>query len=597
MHNAELILTLTGALSVALALGYLTHRLGLSPIVGYLLAGVVVGDYTPGFQADHKIADQFAEIGVILLMFGVGLHFHLEDLVAVRRVAIPGALVQILAAAALGTGVGVIYGWSLDTSIVFGLCVSVASTVVLTRVLGDQNELHTPLGHTAVGWLVIQDVFAVFVLVLMPALFGVNAAGGSQLAIMLALAAAKIVALAVIVLVVGGKIIPWLLRHVAATHSRELFTLTVLVVAIGIAVGSAELFGVSMALGAFLAGMVVGRSEFSLRAATDALPMRDAFAVLFFVSVGMLFNPGFLLKAPQLVLGTLAVVMVGTPLATCAVILLLGRPFRAALSMGLALAQIGEFSFILATLGTSLKVLPAEATNTLVAVAIVSISVNPLIYRTARSIERRAQRWPKLWTFLNARTKHPGTHVGPRADPNLEPRYRAVVVGYGPVGRTLMRLLIENDISPTIIEMNLETVRWLRAEGIPAVYGDASHLETLKEAGVANAGSMFLTASGLTGAEEVVRLAHTLNPAVRVVARATYLRERPELLRAGADAVFAGEGEVALAMTESLLRQLGASPDQVDRERDRVREELTGQPTLIETMPVQLPVPPPPSAG
>ncbi|MBA4188459.1 MAG: sodium:proton exchanger [Planctomycetaceae bacterium] len=585
MHTPELILTLTGALSAALALGYLTHRLGLSPIVGYLLAGVAIGEYTPGFRADRHVAEQFAEIGVILLMFGVGLHFHLDDLLAVRRVAVPGAIVQILAATILGTAVGSAFGWPLSTAIVFGLCVSVASTVVLTRVLGDHNELHTPLGHTAVGWLVIQDVFAVFVLVLMPPLLEPDAASGSRLAGLLALAAGKIAILAVALLVIGGRIIPWLLRHIAATHSRELFTLTVLVVAIGIAVGSAELFGVSMALGAFLAGMVVGRSEFSLRAASDALPMRDAFAVLFFVSVGMLFNPGFLLESPVLVLATLSVVMVGTPLVTCGAMLFLGRPFRAAVGMGLALAQIGEFSFILAAMGTSLKVLPTAATNTLVAVGIVSISVNPLLYRTVGSIERWAMGRPKLWNRLTARVRQPGTHNGPLADPDREPQYRAVVVGYGPVGRTLVRLLRENDIAPTVIEMNLETVRRLRSEGIAAVYGDASHMETLKEAGLVEAGNLILSASGLTGAEEVVRVARDLNPSVRVLARSTYLRERPGLFHAGADAVLSGEGEIALAMSELVLRELGASPEQIDRERDRVRSELFGETPSVSSGP------------
>ena len=293
MQNIDLILTLTGALGAALVLGYLTHRLGVSPIVGYLLAGVVVGGYTPGFKADPHLAEQFAHVGVILLMFGVGLHFHVEDLIAVRRIAVPGAAVQIAAAAALGAGVGLATGWNWTAAIVFGLSISVASTVVLTRVLGDRSELHTPLGHTAVGWLVVQDLYAVFVLVLMPPLLGGGEHGGGRLAALAALAALKIVALTAIVLVIGGRVIPWLLRHVAATHSRELFTLTVLVVAIGIAVGSTEFFGVSMALGAFLAGMAVGRSEFSLRAATDALAMRDAFAVLFFVSVGMLFDRRF----------------------------------------------------------------------------------------------------------------------------------------------------------------------------------------------------------------------------------------------------------------------------------------------------------------
>ncbi|MBY0395976.1 MAG: cation:proton antiporter, partial [Thermoleophilia bacterium] len=576
MHTPELILTLAGALSAALAFGYLTQRLGLSPIVGYLLAGVTVGEYTGGFKADRHLAEQLAEVGVILLMFGVGLHFHVADLLAVRRVAVPGALVQIAAATALGTALGAAFGWAWPAPLVFGLCVSVASTVVLTRVLGDRNELHTPLGHTAVGWLVVQDLFAVFVLVLMPALLAPDGGGGvGQLAAVVGLAAAKIVALAAAVLVVGGRVIPWLLHHVADTHSRELFTLTVLVVAIGIAVGSNELFGVSMALGAFLAGMVVGRSEFSLRAATEALPMRDAFAVLFFVSVGMLFDPAFLLKSPVLVLATLAAVMIGTPVATCAVLLALGRPVRSAVGIGLALGQIGEFSFIVASVGRHWKALPEEAVQVLVAVAIVSISVNPLLYRLAGPIDAWIAKQPRLARRLKARIRLEKAQVAAAtADDRDSPEYRAVVVGYGPVGRTLVRLLRENGITPSVIEMNLETVRRLRAEGIAAVYGDAAHGETLKEAGLPTAASLFLTASGLTAAGEVVRLARELNPGVRVVARANYLRERPELLKCGADAVFAGEGETALAMGESLLRDLGATPDQIDRERERVREEL-----------------------
>jgi CPA2 family monovalent cation:H+ antiporter-2 len=575
-HTPELILTLAGALSAALALGYLTHRLGLSPIVGYLLAGLAIGEYTPGFKADRHLAEQLAEVGVILLMFGVGLHFHVEDLIAVRRVAVPGAVAQIAAATALGSLVGGAFGWPWSSAVVFGLCVSITSTVVLTRVLETRNELHTPLGHTAMGWLVVQDLFAVFVLVLMPSLFGDRGGGGiGHIAEVVGLAALKIVALAAIVFAVGGRVIPVLLRHVAATHSRELFTLTVLVVAIGIAVGSNELFGVSMALGAFLAGMVVGRSEFSLRAASEALPMRDAFAVLFFVSVGMLFDPTILLKSPWLVLATLAVVMVGTPLVTCAVVLALGRPLRSALGMGLALAQIGEFSFILATLATSkeLRVLPPEAMNVLVAAAIVTISVNPLIYRLGGPIDAWVARRPRLARHLAARTRLERIQASASA---REPRYRAVVVGYGPVGRTLVRLLRENGIVPTVIEMNLETVRRLRADGLAAVYGDAAHSETLKEAGVAEAGSLFLTSSGLTAAGEVVRIARELNPDVRVVARSSYLRERPDLFKAGADAVFAGEGEIALAMSESVLRELGATPDQIDRERERVRTELFG---------------------
>jgi K+:H+ antiporter len=575
MHeNLDLILTLTGGLGAALAFGYVTHRLGLSPIVGYLLAGILVGPYSPGFVADKHMAEQFAEVGVILLLFGVGLHFRIEDLIAVRKVALPGAVVQTLAAAVLGAGVAGAFGWSWPATAVFGLSVSVASTVVLTRVLGDRNVLHTSLGHIAVGWLVVQDLFSVFVLILMPPLLAPGAGGAGHLALLAELATLKIVALAALVLLLGGRVIPWVLRHIAQAHSRELFTLTVLVIALGNAVGAALLFGASMALGAFLAGMVVGRSDFSLRAATDALPMRDAFAVLFFVSVGMLFDPAFLLQSPGLVAATLAVVMLGTPVVTCGVVLLLRLPFRSALRIGFALAQIGEFSFILARLGMALGVLPDDALQAIVAVAIVSISFNPLLYRLADLLGQwvpRSRPAPKPSLEQTAATL---SNVSARENT----RHRAVVVGYGPVGRTLVRLLRKSGIEPTIIEMNLETIHRLRADGMTAVYGDAHHPETLKQAGVAQAGTLFLSASGLIGAKEIVRIARDLNPEIRVLARSAYLRERAELRQAGADEVYAGEGEVALAMTESLLRKLGATPDQIDKERDRVRADLFGDP-------------------
>src|SRR5918911_2444495 len=325
MHaHLDLILTITCGLAAALPLGYLTNRAGLSPIVGYLLAGIVVGPNTPGFVADRHLAEQLAEVGVILLMFGVGLHFHLDELLAVRRIAVPGAVVQSLAATALGAVMGWAFGWGWSAGLVYGMAVSVASTVVLIRVLADHNDLHTPTGHIAVGWLVVEDLFTVVVLVLLPALFGGEGAGPGGLPLALLLTALKIGALVALTFLLGGRLIPWLLGRVDETRTRELFTLTVLVVALGIAVGSAKLFGVSMALGAFLAGMVVGRSEFSLRAATEALPMRDAFAVLFFVSVGMLFDPAYLLEAPALVAATLAVILLGKPLAALGIVLLLG---------------------------------------------------------------------------------------------------------------------------------------------------------------------------------------------------------------------------------------------------------------------------------
>ncbi len=481
-------------------------------------------------------------------------------------------MVQSLVATGLGAVAAWLFGWGWARS---GPCSDwpcpVASTVVLTRVLADNNELHTPTGHIAVGWLVVEDLFTVLVLVLLPPLFG----GGDLLAAV-GLAVLKIGLLVTVAVPVGGRSIPWLLKKVTQTRSRELFTLTVLVVALGIAVGSSLLFGVSMALGAFLAGMIVGRSDFSLRAAADALPMRDAFAVLFFVSVGMLLEPRYLIDSPLVVLATLAVVLLGKPVAAAVIVLGLGYPVRVALAVAVALGQIGEFSFILAALGTSLKVLPAEATNALVAAAIVSISINPLLYRAVDPVEAWAMRRPRLWRLLTTRVQRPGAAKAVGA---TDPQYQAVVVGYGPVGQTVCRLLRENGIEPSVIEMNLSTIEKLRVEGLAAVYGDASHRDTLKAAGADHAGTLVLSASGLTGAEEVVRLARELNPRIRVIARAAYLKDRAPLRDAGADEVYAGEGEVALAMAESVLRGLGATSEQIDRERERVRADLFGRAT------------------
>ena len=587
MVEPELIRTLAGALAAALVLGYVTHRLGLSPIVGYLLAGIVVGSNTPGFVADQHLAEQMAEIGVILLMFGVGMHFRISELLAVRRIALPGAIFQSVVATGLGAISAYLFGWGWTAGAVFGMALSVASTVVLTRVLSDSNELHTPIGHIAIGWLVVEDLFTVLVLVLMPALFGPVDDSTPSLPIAILIAGLKIAGLVVLTFVIGGRVVPWLLERIADTKSRELFTLTVLVVALGIAVGSTRIFGVSMALGAFLAGMIVGRSEYSLRAAADALPMRDAFAVLFFVSVGMLFEPQFLIDSPGIVLVTLAVVVIGKPLSAILIVLLLHYPVRVALGVAVALAQIGEFSFIVATTGKMLHVLPEGATNALVAVAIISISINPILYRLVTPLERWLTTQPRLWAWLNSRVAK-STPTDPKpADPMMSSSYRAVVIGYGPVGQAVVRLLRENGIQPTIIEMNLETVRRLNREGIPAIYGDASQQTTLIEAGMRDAASLIISASGVSAAREVVRLARELNPEVRVLARSAYLRERSELRAAGADLVYSGEGEVALAMTESILRTLGATAEQIDRERERVRADLFGQ--AQPEAPIQLP--------
>jgi CPA2 family monovalent cation:H+ antiporter-2 len=585
--HLELIITLTSGLAAALFLGYVTQRMGLSPIVGYLLAGIAVGPYTPGLEANVEMAQQMAEIGVILLMFGVGLHFHFKELLAVRRVAVPGAVGQSLIATGLGVVVAYFFGWSISAGLVFGMAISVASTVVLLRVLSDNNDLHTPTGHIAVGWLVVEDLFTVFVLVLMPVLFGRETSSLQEISLAIVFACVKIGLLVAFVMFVGGRVIPWFLARIAQTRSRELFTLTVLVVALGIAVGAAKVFDVSMALGAFLAGMVVGRSDFSSRAASEALPMRDAFAVLFFVSVGMLFNPQQMLQSPGLIAATLGIVLIGKPLAALVIVLVLRYPLRVALAVAVALAQIGEFSFILAGVGMQLGVFTAGEYNALIAASIVSISINPILYRLTDILEERAKKSPWLWKFLNGRSAIEAIADEREPDDEHEEKHRqgqAVVVGYGPVGRTLCRLLQENGIEPTVIEMNLQTVRQLRDEGVRAVYGDSTHKETQLEAGTDRADVLILSASGMRSSHEVIRLARECNPKIRVFARASYLKEIPSLSRAGADVVFTGEGEVAMSMTEFILRQMGAGPEQIDRERERIRNDLFGKAAVLEIL-------------
>jgi CPA2 family monovalent cation:H+ antiporter-2 len=562
-HELDLLLTLAGSLSAALVLGFITQKLKLSPIVGYLLAGIVVGPFTPGYVANHAVASQCADIGVILLMFGVGLHFHLHDLIAVRKIAIPGALIQIAVATAFGSLLAVLaFGLKWPAGLVFGTAISVASTVVLIRVLTDNRALHTPTGHIAVGWLIVEDLFTVLVLVLLPSLFPAEGKGES-IGLVFALALFKLVALVAFTLVIGRKVFPWLLGVVARTGSRELFTLAVLALALGIAVGSAEIFGASIALGAFLAGIVVGQSEYGARAASDALPMRDAFAVLFFVSIGMLLDPFALMRGWPLFLATLAIVLIGKPLAALVTVLLLRRSLRTALSIAVALAQIGEFSFILAGLAAELKILPADTMNALVATSIVSITLNPLLYRAVDPLTRRLKRlaWiapapPELDRSVASSSAH-----------------RAIVVGYGPVGRTLARILEENGFEVVVVEMNIDTVQALLAARKAAVYGDAANRDILRHAGVRKAEGLIISSSSVP-AREVVQAARELNPRLPILARANYLREQADLRAAGVNAVFSGEGELALAMANFLMRQLGATDEQVDRERRRVRAEL-----------------------
>jgi monovalent cation:H+ antiporter-2, CPA2 family len=386
-HDVPLIATIAVSLAFAFVGGLLAVRLRLPPLIGYLLAGIVVGPFTPGFVADAKLAPQLADIGVILLMFGVGTHFSIRDLFAVRGVALPGAFAQILVATALGAGVATLWGWSLGAGIIFGLSLSVASTVVLLRALEDRDMIKSNDGRIAIGWLVVEDLLMVLTLVLLPALTGViggdlpNNSGSVWPA--LGITIGKVVLFIGLMLIAGVRFFPWFLSRVERTGSRELFTLAVIALALGVAFGSAKLFGVSFALGAFFAGVVVNESDLSHRAASDLQPLQDAFTVLFFVAVGMLFDPSILVRQPLQVLAVLAIVVIGKSLATFGIVRVLGGSTRTALIVSAALAQIGEFSFILAGLGVNLRLLPTEGLNLIVAGALLSITFNPAVFSAA----------------------------------------------------------------------------------------------------------------------------------------------------------------------------------------------------------------------
>lgn len=553
MHELTVLMTFAAGLTAALVLGFVAKRLHVSPIVGYLLAGIAVGPFTAGYVADQQVADQFAEIGVILLLFGVGLKFHLSELLAVWRIALPGALFQSAISTMALAGLMRLMGWDWVSGIVLGISISVASTVVMALVLAERHDLHAPIGHIAIGWTVVEDLLTVTALLLLPMFVGPAAVGSANIAPALGQAALKIVGLVLLVVVLGKWVIPRALEQIAQVRSRELFTLSILVVALGIAIGAAKLFGVSMALGAFLAGLAVGRSEFAARAANDALPMRDAFAVLFFVSVGMLCDPSSIVRAPLLVAVVLGVVLIGKPLAAMIVVRGLGRPMATAVAVGAALSQVGEFSFILGAAAKGLGVLSDDGWNALVGASIISIALNPMIYRLARKGSGGA------------------ATLGGAASEPVDPR-RCIVIGYGPVGQTVRKILLEYEAIVTVVELNLNTVRQLRAEGIRVVYGDVLRPGTLEEAGVASAGSLILSVE-VEDAAELIRQARAVNPSLRVLARCAHLRDVPALRRAGATVVAAAEAEVALALAEVLDAEVDSEAELTAR-REAVRHRL-----------------------
>ncbi|NKE64700.1 Kef family K(+) transporter [Ramlibacter sp. RBP-2] len=558
-HNVSLITTLAAGFGLALVFGFLAERVRIPALVGYLLAGIAIGPATPGFVADVGIASQLAEIGVMLLMFGVGLHFSLDDLLAVKRIAVPGAVVQMGIATLLGMGAAWSWGWPAGAGLVFGLSLSCASTVVLLKALEARRVLDTMNGRIAVGWLVVEDLATVIVLVLLPPLAGVlggrtaPAAGAEPLWQTVAQTLLQVSAFVAIMLIAGRRVLPWLLWHVSRTGSRELFTLSVVAAAISIAYGASALFGVSFALGAFFAGMVMRESEFSHRAAGESLPLRDAFAVLFFVSVGMLFDPMVLMEQPLRVVAVVAIIIVGKSIAAAGLVLAFRYPLNTALTVAASLGQIGEFSFILAGMGLSLGLLPQEGMSLVLAGALISIALNPLVFRAIRPFSDWVLRRSALARQLESRDD-------PFAElpTSTERKYlegQVVLVGYGRVGRRITQALRERDIPYVVAERNRELVEDLRGQGVAAVSGDAADAAVLIQAHIADAAMLVIATPDTLGVRKMAETARQLNPGIEVVVRTHNEDESALLRRDRVGTVFFGEEELAKGMTAHVLRR------------------------------------------
>ena len=549
-HHTSLIAMLVYGFVLAFIFGALAHRLRLSPLVGYLLAGVVAGPFTPGFVGDPELAPQLAEIGVILLMFGVGLHFSLRDLMSVRAIAIPGAVGQIAVATLLGWGMAELMGWSHIAGMIFGFSLATASTVVLLRAMEERRLLETRRGKIAVGWLIVEDLACVVALVMIPALAGAIQGGDGEISAgeifkALALTVGKVAAFVAFMLIVGRKAIPWILERVAGTGSRELFTLAVLAIAMGVAFGSAAMFGVSFALGAFFAGMLLNESEFSHQAAQDSLPMRDAFAVLFFVSVGMLFDPRIVLDQPDMVLATTLIIVVGKSAAAYLIVRAFGHPTSTALTISTSLAQIGEFAFIIAGLGLSLGILPKDGHDLVLAGALISIMLNPILFIFLDRWQAREQARVDAIAAANA---VPEPDVVP-----VDIADHAIVVGYGRVGGQLAHLLHERGVPVVVIEDDADLVDQARAYGLPAVRGNAANRRVMLEAAPERAKlAVFAIPQALEAGETIERL-KALNPAITVLARAHSEGQVRHLLEHGADAAVLAERELAYSLAEMVM--------------------------------------------
>jgi CPA2 family monovalent cation:H+ antiporter-2 len=556
--HANLTATLAACFAAALLFGFVASKLRIPPLVGYLVAGIALGPATPGFIADLHLTGQLAEIGVMLLMFGVGLHFSLEDLLSVKRIAVPGALLQIAISTMVGASAAAFWGWSFGAALVFGLALSCASTIVLIRALETRGVLVSINGKIAVGWLLVEDLVMVLALVLLPALAGVlggaPAVPGGNLWLTLGITLAKVCGFVVVMLVIGRRLFPMMLWHLAGTGSRELFTLCVVATAVGVAYGSAQLFGVSFALGAFFAGMMLRESEFSHRVADQILPLRDAFSVLFFVSVGMLFDPHILIDAPMQVLEVAAIILVGNPIIAMVLVLLFRYPLNTALTVGVGLAQIGEFSFILASMCVQMGLLSSEGQNLILAGALISIALNSFLFS---SIEP-ALAWIRERSALARRLEV-------RDDPltalpmSVEEKFlsgQVVLVGYGRVGRRIGEALAARNIPFVVAEQNREIVEQLRAKNIPAVSGDATDPVVLVQAHVTHAGMLVIATPDTFNVRKIIEIAKTLNPTIEIVLR-THSDEEAELLETEkVGKVFMAEHMLAISMTSHILGRM-----------------------------------------
>ncbi|WP_020085691.1 YbaL family putative K(+) efflux transporter [Hyphomicrobium zavarzinii] len=571
-HDISLIATISMGLVLAFIGGFAAQSLRLPPLVGYLLAGVALGPFTPGFVGDAHIASQLAEIGVMLLMFGVGLHFSINDLLAVRGIALPGAVVQIAAATGCGLGLALLWGWSVGAGLVFGLALSVASTVVLLRALEQRNALDSLNGQIAVGWLIVEDLAMVLALVLLPALAGAFGAEGSargvashfsggSIGMTLLLTLGKVAIFTALVFVVGTRAVPWVLQLVARTGSRELFTLAVLAIALGIAYGSAELFGVSFALGAFFAGVVLSESDFSHKAAADSLPLQDAFAVLFFVSVGMLFDPSILVREPLAVIATVLLIVFGKSLAAFAIVLARGYPINTALTVSASLAQIGEFSFILAGLGVTLGMLPAEGRDLILAGAILSITLNPLVFATVDPLTAWFRARPRLLALLERPSQF---ETVPEKSEGSGFKNHAIIIGYGRVGSAIGEVLKAQNLDFVVIDEDRRRVEDLRKKGIAAVYGDATAAGVMEAAGIDSAKLLILAIPPSYQKRQILELARAANPGIDTAVRTHRASELAYLKEQGIGIAIMGTREVALGLLGYALTSLGLSAERAE---------------------------------